>query len=124
MLEKILKEIEKQKRCCLMIGYAKEYNQGALKMAEVIENIIRKHMNDGNDINVTTKDDNGGWIPCEECLPEDGESVLCTDGEYVYLVEYDADSDTGFGDMDNMIAWRLLPEPCRPEKGSVQNETA
>ena len=46
MLEKILEEIEKQKRCCLMIGYAKEYNQGALKMAEVIENIIRKHMDD------------------------------------------------------------------------------
>lgn len=56
-LEKILEEIEKQKSCCLMIGYAKEYNQGALKMAEVIEDIIRKHMNDG-------------WIPVEERIPE------------------------------------------------------
>lgn len=47
MLEKILEEIEKQKRYCLMIGNAKEYNRGALKMAEVIEDIIRKYMNDG-----------------------------------------------------------------------------
>lgn len=64
-LEKILEEIEKQKSCCLMIGYAKEYNQGALKMAEVIEDIIRKHMNDG-------------WIPVEERMPEECDSMFAT----------------------------------------------
>ncbi len=68
------------------------------------EEIIRKYMNDG-------------WIPVEERLPEDGESVLCTDGKYVYLVEYDADLDAGFGDMDGIIAWKPLPEPYHPEKG-------
>lgn len=67
------------------------------------EEIIRKYMNDG-------------WIPTEERMPEDGESVLCTDGKYVYLVEYDADLDAGFGDMDGIIAWQPLPEPYQPEK--------
>lgn len=53
------------------------------------------------------------WIPVEERLPEDGDTVLCSDGEYVYLVEYDADLDAKFGDMDNIIAWQPLPEPYR-----------
>lgn len=57
------------------------------------------------------------WVPVEERLPEDGETVLCTDGIFIYLVEYDADLDAGFGDMDGMIAWQPLPEPYRPEKG-------
>lgn len=57
------------------------------------------------------------WVPVEERLPEDGETVLCTDGIFIYLVEYDADLDAGFGDMDGMIAWQPLPEPYKPEKG-------
>ena len=78
-LEKILEEIEKQKSCCLMIGYAKEYNQGALKMAEVIEDIIRKHMDNNNLCEkcsrrkwyqIGYKDGkNDGWIPVEERMP-------------------------------------------------------
>lgn len=58
---------------------------------------------------------NGGWIPVEEQLPDDGKTVLCTDGDYVYLVEYDADWDAPFGDVDGIIAWQPLPEPYRPE---------
>ena len=57
------------------------------------------------------------WVPVEERLPEDGETVLCTDGIFIYLVEYDADLDAGFGDMDGMIAWQPLPEPYKPEEG-------
>lgn len=68
-----------------------------------VEKIIRKHMNDG-------------WILVEERLPEDGQSVLCTDGKYAYLVEYDADLDAGFCDMDDIIAWQPLPKVYRPER--------
>lgn len=66
-------------------------------------NYFRKHMNDG-------------WILVEERLPEDGQSVLCTDGKYAYLVEYDADLDAGFCDMDDIIAWQPLPKVYRPER--------
>ena len=59
---------------------------------------------------------NDNWIPVEDRLPENGESVLCTDGEYIYLVEYDADLDAAFGDMDRIIAWKPLPEPYCPER--------
>lgn len=55
------------------------------------------------------------WIPVGERFPEDGETVLCTDGEDVFLVEYQADLDAGFGDMDWITAWRPLPEPYRPQ---------
>lgn len=94
-LEKILEEMGN-------IQFA-SYTKPLIAVEDVIK-IIRKHMNDG-------------WIPCEERLPEDGQSVLCTDGKYAYLVEYDADLDAGFGDMDDIIAWQPLPEPYRPEKG-------
>lgn len=128
-LEGILEEIERLEK----IQFS-SYTEPLIALKDVKE-MIRRHMNDDKCGKCSRrkwyqkgyedgKKDNDGWIPCEECLPEDGESVLCTDGEYVYLVEYDADSDAGFGDMDNMIAWRPLPEPYRPKKGSVQNETA
>lgn len=58
---------------------------------------------------------NNGWIPCSERIPEDGEEVLCTDGKYVYFVEYDADLDAGFGDVDGIIAWQPLPKPYQPK---------
>lgn len=57
------------------------------------------------------------WIPVKERLPEDRNAVLCTDGSYIYLTEYDADLDSAFGDMDEITAWMPLPEPYRPEKG-------
>lgn len=63
----------------------------------------------------TATEYNNGWIPCSERLPEDGEPVLATDGNYVYLVEYDADLDASFGDMDGIVAWRPLPDPYHPE---------
>lgn len=98
MLEKILEEIEEEIKSS--IAFSSVFTDGLCRA----RNIIRKHMNEG-------------WIPVEEYSPEDGKQVLCTDGKYTYLVEYDADLDAGFGDMDGIIAWRPLPEPYRPEKG-------
>ncbi|HJA81278.1 MAG TPA: hypothetical protein H9776_05940 [Candidatus Mediterraneibacter intestinipullorum] len=116
VLEKILKEIEEKKKKHLdivkievdpvEITIHREQYKG-LRMAE---DIIRKHMN-------------YGWIPVSNDLaPEDGEQVLCTDGEYVYLVEYDADLDAPFGDIDGITAWSPSPEPYRPkQKGQELN---
>lgn len=99
-----------------------------------VEDIIRKHMNTGERFefdftNVksfdcqcgrhyvnTGAENNDGWIPVEEYAPEDGQLVLCCDDENVYLVEYQADWDAPFGDMDDIIAWRHLPDPYRPER--------
>ena len=110
-LEKILEEIEQResylkdmqinsKKGGIDIDLAVGYRIDEIRE---IKDIIRKHMNDG-------------WILVEERLPEDGQSVLCTDGKYAYLVEYDADLDAGFCDMDDIIAWQPLPEPYRPER--------
>ena len=107
-LEKILKEID---------DLIEEYMSGdvplgmldmcaGMKKAQVI---IRENMNDD-------------WIPVEERLPEDGKTVLCTDGEYIYLVEYDADLDAPFGDMDGITHWQPSPEPYQAERSESRDE--
>ena len=100
-LEKILEEID---------GMIERYKENPrLEIVDICyglnqaKRIIRKHMNDG-------------WTTVEERMPENEENVLCSDGKYIYLVEYDADLDAPFGDMDRIIAWRSLPEPYRPER--------
>ena len=103
-LEKILEEIDIK-----VAGSMGKKREGLLEA----QDIIRKHLS-GKDTDVPTND---GWIPVEE-PPEDGQTVLCTDGEYVYLVEYDADLDAPFGDMDGITHWQPRPEPYRPASGT------
>ena len=113
VLWKILQEIEQKKEKSLSvvkievdpmeIAIHREQYKG-LRMAE---DIIKKHL---------TEADNDGWIPVDEQAPEDGETVLCTDGRYTYLVEYDADFDAAFGDVDGIIAWRPSPKPYKPKE--------
>ena len=53
-LEKILEEIDlEEKNALLSVEHTTGYKAGQIRMAERIEEIIRKHMNDG-------------WIPVEE----------------------------------------------------------
>lgn len=90
-------------------------------MAEEIENLYGKETelterarNYLASMERTEADCGGGWIVCEDSLPNDRELVLAQDGRYVYLVEYDADLDAPFGDMDGIIAWMPLPKPYNP----------
>lgn len=82
--------------------------QGRYEELVWCRNIIRSHMDE-------VLDNNDGWIPVGERLPEDGKEVLCTDGKYIYLVEYDADLDAAFGEADGIIAWQPLPKPYKEE---------
>lgn len=144
MLEKILEEIDKQKRICLEIDNGYEFNAGALDMANSIKDIIRKHMNDG-------------WIPCEERLPTKEECEECKKGNLLFWITYgssgnystkiakcewvEASNADGsecdyaefwvdqapsiFYPSTNLIqAWKIahIPEPYRPEKGAENEE--
>ena len=130
-LEKILEEIKVSSVYAVVAdGY------GAMCVSiGTIECIIRKHMNDGNDINVAAKDD--GWIPVEERLPEKNEYFVNTSSnkdfpngyyrrlEIAYMtdtVEYIHGYYDGYKWMDkyldtikNVVAWRIH-EPYRPER--------
>ena len=135
-LEKILEEIEAEfdRRIDIQLkimaglgddvyryGYGKSleaYQQGKL----FVEDIIRKHMNDG-------------WISVDERLPmrtldekinESYQKYLVfidgVDGWDIDIAVYDFWNDKkwreahdGYGEIENIIAWCPLPEPYRPE---------
>ena len=136
-LEKILEEIEAEfdRRIDIQLkimaelgddvyryGYGKSleaYQQGKL----FVEDIIRKYMNDG-------------WISVDERLPmrtldekinESYQKYLVfidgVDGWDIDIAVYDFWNDKkwreahdGYGEIENVIAWRPLPEPYRPER--------
>lgn len=106
-IARILEEIEREKKKRLDVVKVEVdpmeimIHREQYKGLCMAEEIIREHMN------------NGGWIPVEERLPGNGETALCTDGHSIYLVEYEADSDAAFGDIDGITAWMPLPEPYR-----------
>lgn len=106
-LEKIINEIEQHRK--------KAANNGDFNVAAAHENdmdIIRKHMNDG-------------WIPVEERLSERNKTVLvCQRGGAIDVAWHDGYRwKTGFSHADwllNVIAWRPLPEPYRPERSKTE----
>ena len=110
-LEKILEEIDKQKSECLSGEYEPAYEAGALDMANVIKEIICKHMNDG-------------WISVDDRLPEVGEYVLGTnkyDEVLIYHYGWNGPHSKKMffhlcGAAADIIAWRPLPDPYRPER--------
>lgn len=107
-LEKILEEIEEATRQEDAPIYCGNMEVDGYVRKSVIEDIIRKHMNDG-------------WIPVEERLPEDEEMVLVTcqtktGRKSVNRAWYGEGFWHGTGSMSGVIAWRALPEPYRPER--------
>lgn len=119
-LEKILEEI---KESAIMVATSKEHYihpQDGRFVEEVVlldcvEDIIRKHMNNG-------------WIPVEERLPKTNETYNVTrhiDGHFISDSAYFDGQNTWHSDnrvnhsrpyLTDVIAWRPLPEPYRPER--------
>lgn len=104
-LERILKEIDAR---------VEEYKEDPAEYVDVCaglreaERIIRKHMN-------------GGWIPVEKCLPEEIKEVLIfTEYGFMYIgIYYKGIWRKSFPILDivtDVVAWRPLPEPYRPER--------
>ena len=122
-LEKILEEIEQAKRepWYRLNNYdVKHKLDGAINR---IVDVIRKHMNDG-------------WISVEERLPMRTLDEKINESYQKYLVFIDGvdgwdidiavynfwndkkwrEAHDGYGEIENVIAWRPLPEPYSPER--------
>ncbi len=123
-LEKILEEIDREKKnVALSTKHTTEYALAQIRMADRIEDIIRKHMNDG-------------WIPVEDKLPKRTLDekinnlykkylvfIDSVDGWDIDMAVYDFWNDKkwrtahdGYEEIENVVAWRPLPEPYRPER--------
>lgn len=111
-LAKILKKIERYIKIYQMPPLGREA-EGTVELLEECRNIIRKQIN-------------AGWIPVEERLPEAGKSVLCCSDDERMIIgvlhkEYYIDFGIAVAEnynqiMHDVIAWRPLPEPYRPER--------
>ena len=101
-LEKILEEIDAHAIEFEAFGVSDDYiSVGWAK------EIIRKHMNDGND----------GWISVEDRMPDDNEDVLITTDMGLIASGYVAHGEWITDQWpDYPIAWRPYPEPYRVER--------
>ena len=118
MQEKIFEELERRRDFAF-----EKHKIDAVIAYEISANIVKKHMNDG-------------WIPVDERLPmrtfdekinESYQKYLVfidgVDGWDIDIAVYDFWNDKkwreahdGYGEIENVIAWRPLPEPYRPER--------
>lgn len=120
-LEKILEEIDREKKnVALSTKHTTEYALAQIRMAERIEEIICKHMNDG-------------WIPVEERSPAGYERIGYDKqgNKYMHRLEIAYMTDTieyvhGYYDgykwmdkrhdiIENVVAWKIH-KPYRPER--------
>ena len=117
VLEKILEEIEQEKLKHWDSSERLETDKLMGWCFDKCTEIIRKHMADAPE--------NDGWIPVEERLPEEDESVLCCSDDERMMIgvlhkEYYIDFGIAVAEnynqtMHGVIAWQPPPEPYRPE---------
>lgn len=106
VLEKILEEIEDHAIEFESFGMCDDYvSVGWAK------EIIRSHMDE-------VPDNNAGWIPVSERLPEDERMVLvtCQTKKRIRSTNrayYDGKFWHGSGSMSGVTAWQPLPEPYK-----------
>lgn len=130
VLEKILEEM-KGRVALHDVGVAYEKrrgsitdmvcHQGALEELDAIRLFIRSHMDE-------VPDNNAGWIPVSERLPEEGKEVLAqftvrvvhTNNKvdefvYIHTMYYENGAWQSFAGVPNgkVEAWQPLPEPYK-----------
>ena len=122
-LEKILEEIDETIERYGENPYIDEKVTDLCYGLNIAKDIIRKHMNDG-------------WIPVEDKLPKRTLDekinnlykkylvfIDSVDGWDIDMAVYDFWNDKkwrtahdGYEEIENVVAWRPLPEPYRPER--------
>lgn len=122
VLEKILEEIEHEIMTNREIG--RKQSEG---MARAM-NIIRSHMEEGEDTNVPSN-----WIPCSERLPNEEEFIkaYCRNiyaAEFIVMIKGATLPTTLYfkngswtdmeGNYYNVVAWQPLPEPYKGEEAA------
>ena len=118
-LEKILEEIDETIERYGENPYIDEKVTDLCYGLNIAKDIIRKHMNDG-------------WIPVEECQPEEPKEnpefegkkielylVTVKETKYPFRAMWNGKFFTDGWSKCNVIAWRPLPEPYRLERSET-----
>lgn len=111
--------------CSRRRWYQKGYVDGKKEKEEEESVVSEKFLRECKETAKRYKRDNDGWIPCDERLPDTEHSVLMCDANGCRDVGWWTGKRwvTGFSHADiarDIIAWRPLPEPYRPEKGEEE----
>lgn len=124
MISKQVKELRKFSELCLQYCNEKRAKELLKEAADTIEALSAK-------LQAANMENGGGWILCEDRLPEDGVDVLVwyeyfRYGEYNRLFQTSGISFTHNGEWYgfvngssgwnqlSILAWQPLPEPYRP----------
>lgn len=123
-LEKILKEID---------GMIERYKENPrLEVVDICyglnqaKDIVRKHLSRENTPEIT-RSSRDNWIPVEKLMPEKNKTVLvCRRGGAIEVAWHDGYRwKTGFSHAEwlrDVVAWRPIPEPYRPERSNDEKE--
>lgn len=134
-LEKILEEIESEHPYKVPGNYD-SYSQYNEAWSDAIDR-VRARLE-----NYFKEKENDGWIPVGERLPKRTLDEKMNKSYKKYLVFIDSvdgwdidiavydfwndkkwrEAHDGYGEIENVIAWRPLPEPYRPERSNDEKE--
>ena len=113
MIEKILAELNKRKSkfTSVRVDYAEGLHDGYMNAIKIVQEVAKEY---GKDTNVRSN----GWIPVEEGLPKDNQSMLViTKTGTIWTAFYDTFCETWIDNVtDNVldvIAWQPLPAPFK-----------
>ena len=95
VIEEIVKDLERAK--VDLSDWISEYREGWNDAINCCIKIIRFHMLNPN------------WVEVKYEKPNAAQEILCSDGESVFLVNYDP--KYGFTNHKNVVAWQPKPDP-------------
>lgn len=93
-------------------GIVFEFEEAANTIEELSAKLHAANMERSSQYN------HGGWIPCEDRMPEDNQDVLVQMSDYSMMVDYRMVSSPEWfwaEENDSPVAWRPLPEPYKAE---------
>ena len=111
MISEQVSELRKYSKLCLQYGNEQRAKELLKKSADTIEALSAK-------LQKANMENGGGWIACEDRLPEIRKPVLICDTKgnvcIRHIMRINEFGEAWWSQYSTAIAWQPLPEPYRP----------